>query len=138
MILCTKLIIPNLCLSTIAVHIPMTAFWLALGLLVRVHARIIVRKTGALLANSVRSFFHVKSHSSVGDWRRKIDLLLSLHIEMSSFRTRLPMRFRRCLRVSGSFKHSIATACLLLLATAFPMLFRLGVRAYNQGVLYPT
>lgn len=88
--------------------------------------------------SSSTCFSHVKLHSSAVAWLRKIEFVLSVHIKISSFRITIPILLKICLLVWGSFMHSIATACLLLLATAFAMCLRLGVSTYVQGFLYPT
>ena len=135
---CTRLMDPNLCFSSIAAHILMTEIWFALGRFVFITARMIDRNDGACTYNSLSSFSQVKLHISDEDWPRKIELLESVHIVISSFRMIIPTLRKTCLLVTESFMHSIATACLLFLVTAFTMCLRLGVSAYARGFLYPT
>ena len=103
-----------------------------------VHARSKVKKTGAFTASSLRSLSHVNSIRCVIDWQRRMELVLSEHIEISSLRMSVPMCLRRYFLVHGSFKHSTTTDSLLLLATAFPRCLRLGIKIYDLGFLYPT
>ena len=122
----------------IAAHIPITASWFGLGVRVYEHSRRMVRKSGALCSSSPMSFFQVNSFNSNTDCLRRIKPALSEHKKTSSFLSSIPICFRRCLLVPGSFRHSTATDCLLPLATAFPMCLRLGVSSYVLGFLYPT
>ena len=137
-ICCTRLMIPSRCFSSTAAHIPITEFWFALGRFVFVIARMMVRNTGAFTSSSLRSLSQVKLHNSVGDWLRKMEFVVSVHMVISSFRMSIPILCKACLLVTGSFIHSMATAFLLLLATAFTMCLRLGVSAKVRGFLYPT
>lgn len=55
----------------------------------------------------------VKLHISDEDWLRKIELLESLHMVISSLRMTIPTLRKTYLLVTESFMHSIVTACLI-------------------------
>ncbi len=133
-ILCTRLILENLNLRSIATHFPMTGFRFGLGFRVCVHACRMVRRTGAFICNSLRGFSHVNSCRSSMDWLLKIELALSEHRETSSFRTIIPFLARIYFLVAGSFKRSTPTDCLFFRAPAFTICLRLSVVHMNLHV----
>ena len=61
----------------------------------------------------MKEFSQVKSHKCVTDWLLRMELVRSEHMEMSSFRTNIPIVFKRYFLVVGSYRHSSATALLL-------------------------
>ena len=94
-IFCTKHILEYLSFSIKAAHIPMTASRLCLGHRVCVDSRSIMRKVGAYFSSSERSLLQVKSLSSKTDWWERMELVLSEHINLSSFRRAIPILFKR-------------------------------------------
>ena len=118
-IFCIKLILANLCFNTIAAHIPITSSWLGLGRHVWVHSRRMAKKMGALVSNSSRTLFQLNCLCAEINFCRKIELVLSEHINTSSFRTSFPIFFRTYFLVTRSFN----TLQLLPVSSLLPVLY---------------